>query len=135
MYGKTEVKMNILPFLHFFAFLVYLYLLRQSYPSREFLDINLKEVVGKKHFYDLLHPQEQEEVKEKSFEAFAKKQPFYKFINQNVHNDGRTVWLSISGVPIVDDQGRLLGYRGADTDITELKEAEERGSLQGQPRQ
>lgn len=85
-----------------------------------------EEVVGKKHFYDLLRPQEREKLKKKTFEIFAKKQSFYRFINQNVHKDGRTVWLSTSGVPIVDDEGKLLGYRGADTDITELKQAEEK---------
>jgi len=42
-----------------------------------------------------------------------------------VHKSGRTVWLSTSGVPLVDDKGNLLGYRGADTDITERKRAEE----------
>jgi hypothetical protein len=26
--------------------------------------------------------------------------------------------LSTSGVPILDDDGSLLGYRGADTDVT-----------------
>jgi hypothetical protein len=29
-----------------------------------------------------------------------------------------------SGIPVLDDKGNLLGYRGADTDITERKQSE-----------
>jgi len=83
-----------------------------------------KEVL-KKHFYDLFHPEDQEELKKAAFEVFAKKQPFHEFINWNMHKNGKTVWLSTSGVPILDKKGGLLGYRGVDTDITERKKAEE----------
>ena len=83
------------------------------------------EEVLKKHFYDLFHPGDRERLKKAAFEVFAKKQSFREFLNRNVHKDGKTVWLSTSGVPILDEKGHLLGYRGADTDITELKRAEE----------
>lgn len=83
-----------------------------------------EEILGK-HFYDFFHPEDQEELKKAAFEAFAKKQSFKEFINRNVHKDGETVWLSTSGVPILDEKGELLGYRGADIDITERKRAEE----------
>ena len=83
------------------------------------------EEVLKKRFYDLFHPEDREKLKKAAFEAFAKKQPFREFVNRNVHKSGETVWLSTSGVPIIDEKGNLLGYRGADTDITERKRAEE----------
>ncbi len=88
------------------------------------LDYKPEEVVGKKHFYDLFHPEDREEFKKAAFEVFAQKQPFREFTNRNVRQDGETVWLSTSGVPILDEEGTLLGYRGADTDITERKRAE-----------
>ncbi|MEA3459351.1 MAG: GAF domain-containing protein, partial [Chloroflexota bacterium] len=84
-----------------------------------------EEVVGEKHFYDLFHPEDREELKKAAFEAFAQKQPFRRFINRNVRKDGETVWLSTSGVPILGEKGNLLGYRGADINITERKRAEE----------
>jgi len=84
-----------------------------------------EEVVGKKHFYDLFHPEDREELKKAAFEVFAQKQGFREFINRNVRKDGETVWLSTSGVPIFDEEGNLPGYRGADTDISERKRAEE----------
>ncbi len=89
------------------------------------LGYNPEEVL-KKHFYDLFHPDDREELKKAAFEVFAKKQPFREFMNRNVHKNGKTVWLSTSGVPILDKEGNFLGYRGADTDITERKRAEER---------
>ncbi len=83
------------------------------------------EIVGKKHFYDLFHPNKREEFKEAAFKVFAQKHPFRGFTNRNVHKEGHDVWLSTSGVPVSDDKGNLLGYRGADTDITERREKEE----------
>lgn len=83
------------------------------------------EEVLKKHFYDLFHPEEREELKKAAFDVFLKKQSFREFINKNVHKNGKTVWLSTSGSPILDSKGNLIGYRGADIDITERKRAEE----------
>jgi signal transduction histidine kinase/DNA-binding response OmpR family regulator len=41
-----------------------------------------------------------------------------------VTKGGETVILETSGVPIVNQEGKLLGYRGADRDVTEQKQAE-----------
>lgn len=38
--------------------------------------------------------------------------------------DGRMLWLSISGIPRFDGQGRFLGYHGVGRDITVRKQAE-----------
>ena len=84
-----------------------------------------EEIVGKKHFYDLFIPEEREELKEKAFQSFAKKSPFRNFMNRNLHKNGNIVWLYTSGIPIVDGKGNLLGYRGADTDITGHKSVEQ----------
>jgi diguanylate cyclase (GGDEF)-like protein/PAS domain S-box-containing protein len=92
-----------------------------------------EEIVGKKHFYDLFHPEDKEKLKKQAFEIFLKREPFRKFVNRNIHKEGKTIWLCTSGVPMLDDKGGFLGYRGADTDITKqkftedaLKESEER---------
>jgi PAS domain S-box-containing protein len=90
------------------------------------LGYKLEEIVGKKHFYDLFHTKEREKLKKVAFKNFTKKQFFKDFINKNISKDGTDVWLSTSGVPILDYNDNLLGYRGADTDITERKQAEEK---------
>jgi PAS domain S-box-containing protein len=84
-----------------------------------------EEIVGTKHFYDLFYPEDREALKKSAFEVFAKKQSFRELMNRNVHKNDKTVWLSTSGVPIIDKKGNLLGYRGADIDITDRKRAEE----------
>jgi PAS domain S-box-containing protein len=96
---------------------------------KKILGYKPSEVLGK-HFYDLFHPDDREELKKAAFEVIAKKQPFRQFVNRNVHKNGKIVWLSTSGVPILDESGNLLGYRGADVDITERKQVEE--SLQAE---
>jgi PAS domain S-box-containing protein len=78
-----------------------------------------EEVVGKKHFYDLFHPDKREEMKKAAFDVYNKKQPFREFLNLNLHKDGTPVWLSTSGVPMLDKEGNLRGYRGGDIDVTE----------------
>ncbi|MHC4719394.1 MAG: PAS domain-containing protein, partial [Planctomycetota bacterium] len=85
-----------------------------------------EEIVGKKHFYDLFHPEERDELKNTAFEVFAESQTFREFVNRNMHKNGEMVWLSTSGVPVFDEAGNLLGYRGADTNITDRRRAEQR---------
>ena len=84
------------------------------------------EEMLKKHFYDTFHPEDREQLKKAAFEIFAKTQPFREFIGRYMHKNGKIVWLSTSGIAILDEKGKLLGYRGADIDITERKRAEER---------
>ncbi len=82
-----------------------------------------EEVLGK-YFYDFFLPDQREKLKNAALAAFATKQPFRDFLNPNLHKNGQIVWLSTSGIPILDEPGNLLGYRGADIDITERREAE-----------
>ena len=83
------------------------------------------EELLEKHFYDLFHPEDREDLKQGAFRFFAQKLPFRDFINRNINKNGETVWISTSGVPILDAQGNLQGYRGADIDITARRQAEE----------
>ena len=77
------------------------------------------ELVGRKHFYDLFTEDVREELRRAAFEVFAAKEPFRGFPNANVSKDGRPVQLETSGTPLLDEAGNLLGYRGADSDVTE----------------
>lgn len=91
------------------------------------------ELVGKKHFYDLFTPEVREDMMQKAMAAFERRQTFRCFANPNIHKNGHTVILETSGSPIIDRQGNLIGYRGADTDITERKRIErEKESLKEQ---
>jgi PAS domain S-box-containing protein/putative nucleotidyltransferase with HDIG domain len=82
------------------------------------------ELVGKRHFYDL-HPEDgRAAFKAAAFEVFARKEPFVGLENVVSAKEGRVVWVSTNGLPLLDANGVLLGYRGSDTDITERKRAE-----------
>jgi PAS domain S-box-containing protein len=97
-------------------------LYRYTSPSVEkILGYRAEELVGKVHFYDLFAPEVRDELKAAALDVFAAKQAFRAFPNPNVSKDGRVVHLETSGAPVLDAAGNLLGYRGADTDVTERK--------------
>jgi PAS domain S-box-containing protein len=50
--------------------------------------------------------------------------PFQDFEYQRTNERGELVWLSASGEPILDEDGRFRGYRGIGRNITERKRAE-----------
>jgi len=91
-----------------------------------------EEIVGKKHFYDLFCSEEREVLKSAALSTFSQKQTFNSGLNPNVHKNGNKVWLSTSGMPILDEHGELRGYRGSDTDITERKKAKEELLISGE---
>ena len=83
-----------------------------------------EELVGREHFYDLFVSSVREELKVSAFQVFAARQTFRRFPNPNVSKSGTIVLLETSGGPVLDDGGNLVGYRGADTDVTRRKQAE-----------
>ena len=84
------------------------------------------ELINRKHFYDL-HPEAgREAFKTSAFATFAQKQPFRNFANLILTQDGRQMWVSTTGTPLLNAEGALCGYRGSDTDITERKTMEEK---------
>jgi PAS domain S-box-containing protein len=101
-------------------------LYRYTSPSVErILGYVPDELVGKKHFFDLFAPEVREELKAAALTAFAAKLPFRAFPNPNVSKGGKVVHLETSGVPVLDADGNLAGYRGVDVDISERRKAEE----------
>ncbi len=50
--------------------------------------------------------------------------PFRDLELQRCRPDGSVYWVAVSGVPLLDEQGALRGYRGVGRDITQRKEAE-----------
>ena len=82
------------------------------------------DVIGKKYFYDFFHEEGLLELTQLAFDTFERHESFGNVINKNKHIDGHTVWLLTSGTPIYDENGKYIGYRGMDTDITRWMESE-----------
>jgi len=89
------------------------------------LGYKTNEIIGKKYFYDSFAPDIKAEMTKAALGVFAEKGVFTNLENANIHKDGHVVILSTSGSPLLDAKGNLMGYRGADTDITQRKQGEE----------
>ncbi len=85
-----------------------------------------EEITGKKYYFDFYVPEDKIKFKRITAEMSAEKKPFQNFTRRNMHKNGKVVWVSSSGLPILDAQGALQGYRGTNVDITERIEAEEK---------
>jgi len=83
-----------------------------------------EEILGKTPF-EFMPPDEAARVGEVFAQIAANRQPIVDLENCNLTKEGREVVLLTNGVPILDSEGNLLGYRGVDKDITERKRAEE----------
>ena len=99
---------------------------------KELLGYSPEEVVGKAPF-DLMPEEEATKQAALYREYVSSCRPIVQLINTNLHKDGRPIVLETSAVPILDEQGELLGYRGIDRDVTArvrteeaLKESEQR---------
>ena len=66
-------------------------------------------------------PEIDPEVWAKQLQDQAAHRPFRGFEHPRKLADGTTVYLSVNGVPVFDDGGSFLGYRGTGSDITARK--------------
>jgi PAS domain S-box-containing protein len=98
-----------------------------TYVSPKVIDLlgyGPAEVVGRTPF-DFMPPDEAARVGELFAEEVRFRRSFRALENVNIRKDGTHVVIETSGVPILDDEGRLLSYRGIDRDISERKRMEE----------
>jgi len=96
-----------------------------SHVCETLLGYSKDQLIGKLHFCDL-HPEKgRAEFLHCVEELVKRKQPFKDFLKPVIAKDGRTLTTLSSGVPILDANGNLLGYRGSSKDITERQQAED----------
>ena len=88
------------------------------------LGYKTSEIVGKTPF-ELMPADEAAHIKNIFQDVIENKAIIKELENWNIAKDGRLVCLLTNGVPILDDKGNLLGYRGVDKDITIRKNNEE----------
>ncbi|RJX19471.1 MAG: PAS domain S-box protein [Desulfobulbus sp.] len=76
-------------------------------------------------FSTLLHEEDSAVVNERLPQLIADRQGWRGWVLRWRHKDGGYRFLESNARPILDEAGMLLGYRGADRDITERMEQEE----------
>ncbi|MCE1199433.1 MAG: PAS domain S-box protein [Marinilabiliales bacterium] len=100
---------------------------RYTYSSQQSYDLfklSSEEVLGKTPF-DFMPPDEAARVGAIFGEIAAHQLPIVDLENWNMGYDGKLICLLTNGLPIIDEQGILRGYRGVDKNITERKISEE----------
>lgn len=96
-----------------------------SHAAESILGYRPDELVGHFHFYDL-HPESgREEFKTAAFAVMNERTSFRNLVNPIRKKDGRLIWVSTNGIPMLNPDGTLQGYRGSDTDITERKNSQD----------
>ncbi len=96
-----------------------------SQTGIEFLGLSgIDEIIGKTPF-DFMPPDERERVSAIFSQIATNKLPIRNLENWNIRKNGEKSCLLTNGLPILDDTGNLIGYRGVDKDITDRKKAEE----------
>lgn len=103
-----------------------------NHTVENILGYKSEEILGK-YFYNFYPPNEQNEIKNKVFEKFYKNDAVKDFINYGLRKNGDIVIIVTTGVPILDNEGKITGYRGVNRDITKNKQAaDEKANLQRQ---
>ncbi len=82
------------------------------------------EVLGKTPF-DFMPPEEAHRLGEIFGAIAAEKRQFRDLQNINIHKDGSLHHTWTNGVPVLNERGELLGYRGLDRDVTDHIAAQE----------
>ncbi len=90
---------------------------------RSLLGYSPEEVVGKQ-FIDLLMPFEVERISSIFQDYVSARKPIVSLENICKHKEGRAVVVETSAKPFFDKEGKLIGYRGVDRDITERRKKE-----------
>ena len=90
----------------------------------EILGYRAEEFVGKE-FSDFLYEEDLLKTQEIFANHVAERQGWKGLVLRWRHKNGECRYCESNGIPVFDDAGDLVGYRGADRDITARKEAED----------
>jgi two-component system, cell cycle sensor histidine kinase and response regulator CckA len=100
------------------------YFTYSSGKVKEILGYEPEELYSKTPI-DLLITEEADKIKERFKTLSSQKKPIFDSENWNLTKDGKKICLQTNAVPILNEKGELIGYRGVDKNITDRKLAEE----------
>ncbi len=91
---------------------------------RDFLGYSSDECIGKK-YSEFLHEDDQREVARILPGYIREKRGWWGWTLRWRHKDGSYRWLESNAQPMLDAVGNVIGFRGADRDVTQRKRVEE----------
>ena len=93
-----------------------------SESVEQLLGYTADELIGNTPF-DFMPEDEAKRIAKKFKQIVSKKKSIVDLENWNITKTGKKVCLLTNGVPILNEKGKLVGYRGVDKDITDRKRA------------
>ena len=94
-----------------------------SETIEKILGYTADEIIGKSLF-DLMLDEDKASIKSIFQNILQSKSQIVDLENWSIHKDGHKVCLLTNGFPIINEDGKVIGLRGADKDITERKLSE-----------
>jgi PAS domain S-box-containing protein len=94
-----------------------------SPTATKIIGYNPQELMGKTIF-DIMPEGDAKTLRKTLQQLVTSKQPFHNLERNILNKDGAPIVLETNGAPILDEKGTLLGFRGADRDITLRKHNE-----------
>lgn len=94
-----------------------------TYSNPAILDITgytVEEISGVTA-YNFIHPDEIEPISKLLEDCINRKKGWKNFEKRWIHKDGSIRTFEAAGAPVFDANGRVVGFRGVDRDITEKK--------------
>jgi two-component system CheB/CheR fusion protein len=92
---------------------------------KQLLGYEPEEIIGRSAF-ELMPPEEAERLWPIFAATAEKREPIMSLENAIMHKNGERMVVETTGLPLLDAEGRLLGYQGCDRDVTARKHAERR---------
>ncbi len=94
-----------------------------SQSIKDVLGYSPKELIGKAPF-DLMPEDESVRVKKIASKLVSKSENIKDLENWNIDKEGRRLLMLTNGIPIIDNKGKMQGYRGINKDITAQRKLE-----------
>lgn len=93
--------------------------------SKQIFGYDPEEIIGKKYFYDLYPSHQKQKYKARIFNLLEKGNELLDGENAIQRKDGKVIWVTSFGSAIKNESGKIVGFRGANNDVTARKTAEE----------
>jgi PAS domain S-box-containing protein len=91
--------------------------------SKKVIGYKPADLIGKRFIWELLPEERVEKFRKFIIDTFIRKKEFRDLEGSLATGNNHLLWVSISGIPILDEKYILKGYKGSLTDITERKKA------------